>query len=82
MQYSHGRRPAQASPHILTALLKAGIIRVIHYYYIINININNSISIYYHLFITYYCSVLIGLLYEDVVLVISLSEGRTRWLLA
>ncbi|KAL0044481.1 hypothetical protein WJX82_009054 [Trebouxia sp. C0006] len=24
MQYSHGRRPAQASPHILTALLKAG----------------------------------------------------------
>ncbi len=26
MQYSHGRHPAQASPHILTALLKAGTI--------------------------------------------------------
>ncbi len=24
MQYSQGRRPSQASPHILTALLKAG----------------------------------------------------------
>ncbi len=33
MQYSHGRRPAQASPHILTALLKAGTIRVVYYYY-------------------------------------------------
>ena len=26
MQYSQGRRPAQASPHILAALLKSGVV--------------------------------------------------------
>ena len=62
MQYSHGRRPARASPHILTALLKAGTIRVVYYNYQYLIFI--FIIYCYHVLIIYYCLVLIGLLYK------------------